>query len=43
MKMLLALCAVITLLSACETMQGFGRDMRKGGQNLEDVAKSATP
>lgn len=31
------------MLSACETMQGVGRDMQKGGSNLEDIARSTTP
>lgn len=43
MKMTLALLAALTLLAACETMQGFGRDLQKGGNNIEDVARSATP
>ena len=44
MKSSIALLFVaLTLLSACETMQGAGRDLRKAGHNIEDVAKSATP
>ena len=37
------LLAALTLLAACETTQGLGRDLRKAGNNIEDVAKSATP
>ncbi len=43
MKRWMVCCAVLALLSGCETMQGFGRDLQKGGSNLEDIAKSATP
>jgi len=35
--------AALVLLAGCETMQGLGRDMQKGGSNLEDIAKSTTP
>ena len=43
MKLSIALLAVMLLVSACETTQGFGRDLQKGGRNLEDVARSTTP
>jgi len=33
----------LVMLSACETFQGFGRDLQKGGNNIESVAKSVTP
>lgn len=41
-KAAITLLITLSLLSGCETMQGFGRDMKKAGQNLEDIAKSAT-
>lgn len=43
MKKLMLCVAVLAMLSACETMQGLGRDMQKGGNNLEDLARSTTP
>jgi predicted small secreted protein len=42
-KMTVVLLAALALLSACETMQGMGRDLQKGGNNLEQAAKSVTP
>lgn len=42
-KMTVALLSALLLLSACETMAGFGRDLKKGGSNLEDIAKASTP
>lgn len=43
MKNLLLCAIVLTLLTACETMQGLGRDLQKGGSNIEDAAESLTP
>lgn len=43
MKRIILGIALLTLLAGCETMQGLGRDMQKGGSNLEDIAKSTTP
>lgn len=43
MKRILLCAAMLALLTACETMQGFGRDLQKGGSNIEDIARSATP
>lgn len=43
MKMLILCVAALAMLTACETMQGLGRDMQKGGNNLEDLARSTTP
>ena len=31
--------AVVLFLSACNTVQGVGQDIQKGGQVLEDSAK----
>lgn len=35
---ILALLALPLLLNACETMEGLGQDVQKGGRNLEDAA-----
>lgn len=35
---IVALAAFLTLLSACNTMEGLGQDIQKGGQKLEDKA-----
>ncbi len=43
MKMTLALLATLLLISACETTQGFGRDLRKAGNNVESAAQGLTP
>lgn len=43
MKKLTFCFAVLALLTACETFQGFGRDLQKGGRNVEDAAQSLTP
>lgn len=29
---------MLPLLTACETMEGLGQDVQKGGKNLEDSA-----
>jgi predicted small secreted protein len=41
MKTILALfaAAAVLFLSACNTVQGVGQDIQKGGQVLEDAAK----
>lgn len=40
---LVTLAALSALLAAtaCETMEGFGRDMEKGGENIEESAQEA--
>ncbi|QNM98935.1 entericidin A/B family lipoprotein [Chitinimonas koreensis] len=39
---MLVLAAFATLqLSACNTVQGFGKDVQKGGEKLEDAADKA--
>lgn len=35
---MIALVALLPVLSACNTMEGLGQDIQKGGQNLEDSA-----
>jgi predicted small secreted protein len=39
MKKLAALFAVLALLSACNTMEGLGKDISKAGDKIEDAAK----
>lgn len=39
--LMLALAASGLLLSSCNTMIGFGRDMRMGGESLENAANKA--
>ena len=39
--LLLTLATAGILLSSCNTMIGFGRDMRMGGEGLENVANKA--
>jgi entericidin B len=29
---------LLPLLAACNTMEGLGQDVKKGGQNIEDTA-----
>lgn len=41
--MTLALCAAALLLSGCNTMEGLGKDIKTGGQKLEDTAASNSP
>lgn len=43
MKTTIILLAALFLASACETMQGLGRDLTKAGSNIEDAAVSLTP
>lgn len=33
--------AALLLASACETMEGLGRDMEKGGENIEQSAQES--
>ena len=40
--LLFTLAAAGMLLSSCNTMIGFGRDMRMGGEGLENVASKAS-
>jgi predicted small secreted protein len=41
-RWLAALLAVATLaLAACNTMQGLGRDIERGGEKLQDTAQKA--
>jgi predicted small secreted protein len=42
-KRLLSLTALTALLlaTACETMEGFGRDIEKGGDNIEESARES--
>ena len=35
----LALAASLALLAGCNTMQGLGEDIERGGQKLQDKAK----
>lgn len=39
MKALLVLIAAVFTLTACQTMQGFGRDVEKVGSKIEEKAK----
>ncbi len=39
MKELFALMAVIALLAGCNTVQGVGKDIQKGGEAVEKAAK----
>ena len=39
---LITLAAAGILLSSCNTMIGLGRDMRMGGEGLENTANKAT-
>ena len=36
---ILAASVLLLVLSACNTVQGIGQDIQKGGQVLEDAAK----
>ena len=38
MKKLIALCVTALLLTACNTMEGFGKDVKKVGQKVESAA-----
>jgi entericidin A len=39
MKMLFILVSCVLFLSACNTVQGFGQDVKKVGEKLEGAAK----
>ena len=41
MKRLLVLIATISLLAACNTIQGVGKDIKKGGEVIERAADKA--
>ena len=38
MKYIIALLLTIPLLAGCNTMEGFGKDVKKSGQAIEDKA-----
>lgn len=38
-RSILALCGFVLLLSACQTLSGFGRDLQSGGRALEGSAE----
>lgn len=37
----LAALAALLLATACETVEGFGRDLEKGGENIEESAQES--
>ncbi|WP_317204174.1 entericidin A/B family lipoprotein [Janthinobacterium sp.] len=39
MKKLFALCIAVLLLSGCNTVSGFGKDVQKVGQKVEGAAQ----
>jgi entericidin A len=39
MKTIAMLIAAAFVLAGCNTMKGFGEDMQKAGQKIEDTAK----
>ncbi|MEC5161412.1 MULTISPECIES: entericidin A/B family lipoprotein [unclassified Janthinobacterium] len=39
MKKLIALCVTALILTGCNTMSGFGKDVQKVGQAVEGVGK----
>jgi len=39
MKNLLGLIALLTLLSACNTFEGVGKDIQKAGETIENASK----
>ncbi len=39
MKAFLIMLAAVFTLAACQTMEGFGRDVEKVGSKIEDKAK----
>ncbi|HVE88856.1 MAG TPA: entericidin A/B family lipoprotein [Burkholderiaceae bacterium] len=39
MKALLVMLTAVFVLAACQTMEGFGRDVEKVGSKIEDKAK----
>ena len=38
-RILFALLASLTLLAGCNTIEGMGKDIQKGGEKLEEAAK----
>ncbi len=41
-KVIALACAVVTvLLTACNTIQGAGRDIERGGEKIQDAAEKA--
>jgi entericidin B len=38
LKTILCIIAALFALSACNTMEGFGKDMKKGGEAIEKAA-----
>lgn len=40
-SMTMAALAALLLATACETVEGFGRDVEKGGDNIEESAKES--
>ena len=38
---ILAICTVSTFLNACNTMEGMGKDISKGGDAIADTAQDA--
>ncbi|MGB9493473.1 MAG: entericidin A/B family lipoprotein [Azonexus sp.] len=39
MKKMFALVACVLAISACNTMEGVGKDIKKGGEAIEKAAK----
>jgi predicted small secreted protein len=39
MRALILLISIVGLLSACNTMQGIGKDVKAGGEAIERAAK----
>ena len=39
MKNLLLIAATLFVLSACNTVEGVGKDIQKAGQSIEDAVK----
>ncbi len=39
MKKMFALIACVLVISACNTMEGVGKDIKKGGEAIEKAAK----
>ncbi len=39
MKNFTLLLAVLALLAGCNTMEGLGKDLKKGGEEIEKAAK----
>ncbi len=40
-KLIAAILGAAFLLSACNTMEGFGRDVQSGGKKIEEKAEKA--